>query len=192
MSRNTKIILVVVGTLGIICALLCVTLVFFVPQFAQNFAGQLQDPANVRRIASEIADFDLPRGYQEFIGMDLLGTQMVAFNPPNNRGIILMLIQMPAANASREQMEQQLRQQLGSQPSSSCSDYVKVGEETIAIKGTPTTLTISECTSTSRNLRMRQEVGVFQGKSGLAMVMGVGAVSEWDAATLRQFLGSIR
>ena len=191
MSRNTKIILVVLGTIVCSCALFCAAAFLFLPQWAQSFAGQAQDPANIRRIASEIAEFTLPPGYKEAFGFDFFGTKMVTFSPPNDRGIMLMFIQMPAASASREQMEQQLRQQTGSQSSSSCSDYVKVGEETIAIKGTPTTLTISECVSTG-GIRLRQEIGVFQGKSGVAMVMAVGAVNEWNAATLRRFLESIR
>lgn len=194
MSRNVKIILVIVGALVCSCGLLCIAGYIVLPQLGQSFVGQAQDPANIRRIASEIAEFTLPLGFKEQFGFDLLGMKIVAFSPASDSTFFLMLMQMPQANADRAEMERQLRQQTGGQSSNQCSEFRKVGEETVTIKGAPTTMVISECVS-QKGLAMRQQITYFQGKGGLALVMAMGVADRWGPANdtaLRRFLESIK
>ena len=190
MGRNTKIILVVLGSFAFICILLCVAAYIALPQLGQQFVGQAQDPANIKRIASEIADFDLPPGYQGLFGFDLFGQKMVMYSNNTTSANVLALFQVAGQNLDRAQTEEQMRQQLERSNSGSCTDRRVVGQETFSVKGAPTPFVISECTQ--RGVQMRQIVGAFQGRGGLAIALGMAPANRWDVVSFRRFVESIR
>lgn len=187
MSRNTKIILWIVLPLLASCILLCIAAVVLVPRAMQNAVSM--DPAKAKEVAAQIADYDLPRGYQEQMGMDFFTMQTVMLGRADKRGSMITLMQFKMAGVSREQMEQQMRQSFQNQYQGS-GTMKYVGERTVAIKDQPTVLTISESTESRTNLR--QATGVFTGKGGMVMVMIMGSPSDWDWRMLEDFLGSIR
>lgn len=190
MSRNAKIILVVAGTLICSCILLCIAGYIALPQLGQQFIGQAQDSTNIKRIASEIADFDLPAGYDGLLGIDILTVKMVMYSPGTTSANVLALVQVAGQNLDRAQTEAQMRQQLEGNGNSSCTGTQVVGQETFNVKGTPTLFVISECNR--RGVKMRQEVGTFQGRGGLAIVMGMSPTERWDPSGFRSFVESIR
>ncbi len=194
MSRNVKIILVVLGSLLVICTLSCVVLFVFFNRFANNFTAGLQTPevrqAQARQIGAQIADYTLPPGYTEEVGFDMFVEKLVMIGPTNNQGPVIMMISVSAATVNRQQMEQTLRQSFASQLSRS-GTFKSVGTHDVTIKGQQTTLAVSENDSTS-GLTERQATGVFQGKSGLVMMMIMGSVDEWDWPTIEAFCSSIK
>lgn len=190
MSRNTKIVLIVLGSSAFICILMCVAAYIALPQLGQQFVGQAQDSANIKRIASEIADFDLPSGYQGFFGVDIFTVKMVMYATGTTSASVLALVQVVGQNADRAETEAQMRQQLERNRNSSCTGTRVVGQETFNVKGAPTPFVISECNQ--RGVQMRQEVGTFQGRGGLAIVMGMSPSNRWDQNVFRQFVESIR
>lgn len=186
MSRNTKIILVIGGTLIVICGLLCIATILIAPRLAQNVL--VQDPARAKQIGAQIADYTLPSGYGEFMGMDVLTTQMVMLSPNSQRGPFLTLMQIRTSNVSRAQMEQQMQQAMQRQFQG--GTYQQVSEEMVTIKGQQTVLTVSE--SQGARGTMRQATGVFPAKSGLGMIMAIGSANEWNWQVVKDFCASIR
>lgn len=188
MSRNTKIILVVVGALFVICLGSCAVIALFLPRVVSN--AFTPNPANARKIASEIADYTLPPDYQEQIGMDLFVEKLVMIARPDRRGLILMLLQVSTPNVNREQVVRQMQEAFQQQFQRQSGAMHEVAQEPITIRGQETTLVISE-SETGTN-QMRQAVAVFNGNNGLVVVMAMANASEWDIELLRSFLGSIR
>lgn len=189
MSRNTKIALVVVASLTVICLGLCGAGVLLLPRLAGNVVSQ--QPADARRIAGDIADYTLPPGYSEVMGMNMLVYKMVAIAPQDmsRDGMIFMLMGTNAGGTSHEEMERQMQQSFQQQFGRSGSQMQVVGQERVTIRDQGVTMTIAE---NDASPKMRQAVGTFEGKNGLVIVMAMGAADRWDNALMRDFLGSIR
>jgi hypothetical protein len=191
MSRNTKIALGIGGLVLFSCVLLCVAAVLVLPSLASNFAGSTTDPTKAKEVGAKIADYSLPPGYREVMGMDLFYMQMVAIGRSGQRlnGTFIMLLQTGSA-ANRDQMEEQMRQAFERQYSRQGGALEYVGDREVTIKGAQTKLSISEGQSSQG--KIRQATGVFSGKSGIAIVMVYGSVNEWDWNVLDRFFASIR
>jgi hypothetical protein len=187
MSQNKKIVLFIVVPVVAICCLLCVITAVLIPRAMSNAIAD--DPTKSKQIGVQIADYTLPRGYQEEMGVDMYFEQIVSLARSDKRGVTIALIQVKT-NADRQQMEQQLQQAFQNQAPGSYAGMQYVGTRTVTIKGQPTVLTISETSDGSGDLR--QATGSFVGKGGVAMVMVMGDVSEWDWNMLDSFFQSIR
>ncbi len=188
MSRNAKIILVVVSTSLLSCVLLCATALILLPRLASNAitAGK----ADSKKVASEIADYILPPGYKEEMGVDAFFYQTVTLAPASGRGVTIMLMQMSGMNVNREQLDQQMRQVFQRQLETGSGVWKYAGERTVTIKDHPTKLTISEI-GTPKAV-MRQAQGAFTGKRGLVMISVLGPGDNWDWEMLDAFFQSIR
>ncbi len=186
MSRNTKIILVVSATIVFSCVLVCIASIILLPRIAEN--AFVQDPARAKQIGTQIAEYTLPSGYLEFMGMDVLTTQMVVLAPTSQRGVFITLMQIKTSNVSRGQMERQMQQAMQRQFQS--GTYREVGEESVTIKAQPTSLTVSESQTTRGTVR--QATGVFPAKSGLGMIMAIGLTNEWNWQVVKDFCATIR
>lgn len=187
MSQNKKIVLFVVVPIIAICCLACVVTVVMIPRTLSNAIAD--EPVKAKQIGAQIADYTLPRGYQEQFGVDMFFEQIVALGRGDERGVTIALIQVKT-NADRQQMEQQIRQAFQNQSQGKFAGMQAVGTRTVTIKGQPTPLTISE--ASDRTNTLRQATGVFAGKGGTALVMVMGDVSEWDWNLLDNFFQSIR
>ena len=111
MNRNTKIALVVVGSLSLICVLACVG----VALLGGRIAGQVftTDPQQARDIGRQIADYTPPPGYTEQMSMNVLTAKWVIIGPAGRNGVIFMLMQ--EFGMRREQIELQMRQAVQAQ-----------------------------------------------------------------------------
>ncbi len=170
MSRNVKILLVVVGSLLLLCILACGVTFLVVPRYIENTFSRLGTPevreAQAKQVGAQIADYTVPPGYQEEIGFDMIFEKIVGIGPVDNHGPMIMMISVNTPSVNRQQMEQQLRQSFSNQFSRGSGVYKDVGTHPVTIKGEQTNLSVSE-TDNSNGVGMRQAMGVFQGKSGL-------------------------
>jgi len=187
MSQNKKIVLFIVMPVIAICCLACIVIAVLIPRIMSNAVAS--DPAKSKEISGKIADYTLPRGYQEQMGVDFFTVQTVALGRADERGVGIMLMQFQSTGTSRDQMEKQMQQAFQNQYQGNNAPLTYVGERTVTIKGQPTILTISESAEDATPLR--QATGVFSGKGGIAMVMVTGAISEWDWNMLDSFFQSI-
>ena len=187
MSQNRKIVLFIVVPVIAICCLACIVAAVLIPRAMSNAIAD--DPVKSKQIGAQIADYTLPRGYQEEMGVDMYFEQIVSLARSDKRGVTIGLIQVKT-NANRQQMEQQVQQVFQNQAQGNYSGMQYVGTRTVTIKGQPIVLTISEMSNSTGT--MRQAAGAFSGKGGLAMIMVMGDVSEWDWNLLDSFFQSIR
>ena len=192
MSRNAKIALIVVGALVVICLGVCG--VGFIG--LQRFGSQFGNPQNAQKVGSEIADYTLPEGYSELMGVDVLIYKMVMIAPSsksNGQGMAFMLMGMNTPTANQEQMQQQMQQAFQQQYGKTGTTHV-VGQENVMIRGNQTSLTIAGTDSSTGRAQatIRQAIGTFQGKNGLVILMVMGSKAAWDDTLMREFLSLVK
>ncbi len=189
MSRNAKIALIVIGSLAVVCVAVCAAGFFLLPTLARNLVSD--NPANAKQVASEIADYTLPPGYAERMGMNFLVYKMVMIAPEQDAssGMFIMLMGTQAAGVDQADMERQMQQSFQQQFGRNGSRMEVVGQERVTIRGKETTITIAESDASPK---MRQAIGAFEGKNGLVVVMLMGSANDWDDGLMREFLSSIR
>jgi hypothetical protein len=154
--------------------------------------GVKTDPESASRAAHEIADYELPDGYQERMAMDIMFYSFVMIGPEsyNVDKPIIMLAQFQAG-VDQEQMEQQLRQSFEQQSGNRGMDMRLVEVKKATIRGDETEIAIYEGTDGNGNT-MRQLITSFPGKGGTAMLMITGDAQEWDQDIIDDFIESIR
>ena len=155
--------------------------------------GVETDPASASKAAHEIADYDLPPGYQEQMSMNLFVYTFVMIAPESSTTLdkpIIMLAQFQAG-VDQQQMEQQLRQSFEQQSSSSGADMKLVEVKKMTIRGEETDVAIYEGTDQNGN-NLRELITSFPGKDGTAMLIIMGDAQEWDQQMVDDFITSIR
>ncbi len=188
MSRTTKIILGITVSILAFCGLACILLVLLLPRLAQNVVST--DPNKANDVGKQIADYTLPEGYKQVMGMDMFFEKIVALARADPYGPTIMLMQVNTPYASREELERQMEQSF-QQSTARQGTYRQVGTHEVTIKGQSATLTVSESDAASRTT-MRQATGVFKGKGGIALIMFMGDPEEWDWKLVEDFCGSIK
>jgi hypothetical protein len=154
----------------------------------------ITNPDRVQAVGNQIADYDVPPGYEEMFAMNMMGMKLVAIGPstPTADSTMIMLMQFPAGmDVSRQQMERQVEQALARQTGLSSADMTSVGKEEAVINDEAVTLTVREGT-TGRGERIRQLTGLFDGRSGPTILMITGEVAAWDQEMVDAFITSIR
>ncbi len=205
MSRNGKIILAIVAVVLVLCiGAVAVGALFFartsssisqVVQLAEELPAQevnTPDSESVGELANSIVDFDLPEGYAPEASVNLLGFKVATFSPGDGKSHLYLMQFPPSAEVNREAMEKQLLQALRSSGQSWDADEMhQVGEIVKTIRDEEVTFTISEGTD-NEGATFRAVVGVFQGKSGPALLMFAEPVEKWDEARVGALLDSLK
>jgi hypothetical protein len=157
--------------------------------------GMKTDPVSAAKAAHEIADYELPPGYQEQMAMDLYIYSMVVIgsDTTNSSAIeikpMIMLAQFQAG-ADPEQMKQQIRQSFEQQAGRRGFTMKIVETKTMTIRGAETDVLIYEGTDDNGDT-MRQLITTFPGKDGTAMLMIMGSPQNWDQEEFDAFIESI-
>ena len=192
MSRNTKIVIGIIGGILGVCCLIAIVAALVLPRMFQNFAEGIDDPAEAAEVAESIVDYDLPSGYNEQGAMNFLGFRMAFITGPSEESMI-MLAEFPAALSGDEaQMQQQMRDAFANQTGTGRNVYLEfVSSEDVTINGAEATLGTYEGTDGQGN-NIRQIVGVFEAKSGNpGMLMIFGDLNNWDEGGISQFIDSL-
>ncbi len=190
MSRNTKIILAVSACVVVFCGLACIAGFLFFTIQTRNLVSTATDPNKQQQVGNQIAEYTVPAGYKQAMGMDLLVEKVVMLEPTNNQGPAIMLIQLMTSTASQEELERGM-QQAFQQSGTRQANYEVVGTHPVTIKGKATNLTVSESTAGTSHI-LRQATGVFPGKGGIAMIMFTGSSDSWDWKLIEDFCASIK
>ena len=195
-NKNTKAIWIGLGAAALFC-LCAVAVAFFVFYKAGQRVkeGMKTDPASASKAAHEIADYDLPPGYQEQMSMDLMVYKFAIIAPPttNNsiRGPMIMLAQFNAIGTDPQQMEQQLRKSLEQQSGNRGTNMKVVDVKKMTIRGSEASVVTYEGSSANGNT-LRQVITSFPGKNGTAMLIIMGSAQTWDQQMVDDFIKSIR
>jgi len=198
MNKTTKTVLIIIGSLLVLCA--CTSAVLLgtglwsfgkVIEFADN--STTEDPQEVARIASKIADFDIPEDYSRQYGMEIDTFNLVQY-ANNGEDTYIFLAQFPAdTSINPDQLMREIKNS-SRNPNHPLynTDMQIVEQKLVTIRGEETTLTISEGTSDQGEL-YRMANAKFQGNgSGPALLMIVGPADGWDAQMVEDFVASIR
>jgi hypothetical protein len=198
MNKTTKTVLIIIGSLLVLCA--CTSAVLLgtglwsfgkVIEFADN--STTEDPQEVSRIASKIADFDIPEDYSRQYGMEIDTFNLVQY-ANNGEDTYIFLAQFPAdTSINPDQLMREIKNS-SRNPNHPLynTDMQIVEQKPVTIRGEETTLTISEGTSDQGEL-YRMANAKFQGNgSGPALLMIVGPADGWDAQMVEDFVASIR
>lgn len=198
MSQTTKTVLIIVGSVLLLCA--CTTAVLMgtglwsftkIVEFADD--STTEDPQEVAQIASEIAAFDVPEGFSTQYGMKISTFSLVQYSTRNEENYIF-LTQFPAdTSINVDEMMRQIKSSSRNPDSHWYNvDTEIIEKRPITIRGEVTSLSISEGTSDQGEL-YRMANATFQGRGeGPALLMIVGPADQWDAKTVDDFIASIR
>ena len=197
MDKTTKTILIVIGSLLLICV--CAAGVIFatglwsfgnIVKWADSNTSE--NPPEVARVGGEIADFEIPTGFGSPYGMHFGDITMVGYASQSKNSHIL-LTQFPEGTSVNTNEVLKLISQYSNDPNSRWADTQTevIEEKPVTIRGQESTLTISEGTS-SDGITYRTAVANFPGRGGPSLVMIAGPVDEWDIETVEAFIASIQ
>jgi hypothetical protein len=198
MDKTTKTVLIIIGSLLVLCActvaILAGTGLWSFGKFVQ-FADKstTENPQEVAQIASGIADFNLPEDYTTHYGIKIATFSMVQYTTRNEENYIF-LTQFPAGTSIN--VEEMLRQIKNSSRNPNSPwynvDTTLVEQKRVNIRGEETTLSISEGKS-DKGVMYRMANATFQGKgAGPTLLMVVGPADQWDTQLFEDFIASIR
>jgi hypothetical protein len=198
MNKTTKTVLIIIGSLLVLCA--CTTAVLLgtglwsfgkVIEFADN--STTEDPQEVAQIASEIADFDVPEGFTTEYGMKISTFSLVQYTTSSQHTFIF-LTQFPAGTSiNPDEMMREIKQSSRNPNSAWYNVDMQIVEQNpVTIRGQETTLSISEGSSDNGEM-YRMANAKFQGNgAGPALLMIVGPADQWDMTMVEDFIASIQ
>ena len=198
MNKTTKTILIVIGSLLVLCgcaaAVLLGTGLWSFGKFVQVVdSGTTENPQEVAQIAAEIADFEAPDGFPKQYGMQLAGITMVQYMTQDENTVIFVTEFPAGTSINVNEMLRQIRNNSGNPNSRWYNVYTKLVEQKpVTIRGEETTLSINEGTSDQGEL-YRMANATFQGDGdGPAVLMIIGPADQWDTGMMESFIASIR
>jgi hypothetical protein len=192
MSRSTRIILAVMA----IALFLCCVAGLGVALLGTRLVGRavITDPDRVATVSSQIADFQIPPGYEQMFASNVAGVKMVALSPadPQAGFMVIMLLQLPAPTGSNQkEMERQMARALAQQTGVGSADLEVTGQEQVTIKGETVALTVRDGT-TQDGQTLHQVSGLFPGQGGPTLLVITGLTEDWDQSAVDRFIASIR
>lgn len=200
MSKNTKIILGIVGGVIVLCMCVCLggwaALKIGGTSLAETMA--IDDPAEAATLGHGMLDYTLPAGYQEKIAINFFVMKMVLISPGNTNiqdssQTIMMMAEFPSSFVSNEEdMRDQLRQQMNQTVGERNWKMEFVEEVPRVIRGQEVNLMIYEGVD-ENGTPMRQIISnTFKGKNGQMILWMAGSKAGWDQPAIDTFINSIR
>jgi hypothetical protein len=198
MNKTTKIILIVIGSLLVLCA--CTTAALLgtgiwsiskLVQFAENNTSE--EPQKVTQVASNIAQFDVPAGFNPVYSMKIANFTMAQYMTEDEKSVILMTQFPQGTSINMDEMMRQI-QQNSHRPNSPWynMETALLEQKPITIRDGETTLSISEGTNDNGETYHMAST-TFQGKGGGPTVLMIVAPEEqWDDQMVEDFIASIQ
>lgn len=167
----------------------------------KNAVKTTTDRAEVQRAVGEIADFDVPPGFNPDTAVtisvpftDQTVMTMVSYAPPDKQGMILLSgIGSIAAAADREQMRRNVEQQMNQQgmPSKSL-EIDETRDLEVEIRGQPAKFRIHKAHDPQSKQNYVQFDGMFEGKQGPAVLIGQVKAENFSEDDAENLLRSIK
>ncbi|HUQ69915.1 MAG TPA: hypothetical protein VM165_10350 [Planctomycetaceae bacterium] len=179
------------GAIGGVCVLgCCGAMAWFGYQFKPTI---VQTSPEVRAMAAEIANFDIPEDFQGKMGMKMdnsfMSMRMCQFEHQTGRGQ-MQLMEMKVKVGDPKEQEQQLKQQMQQQGAAEMKTLNIVKSETreITIHGQPAQFTFAEGQDASTSTTYHDVQGQFTGKNGIAKLHLQVEDEVWDEEAVMQML----
>lgn len=196
MDKTTKTALIIIGSVFLLCACAVTALIFTglwslgnIVKWVDN--STTENPQEAIRVGSEIADFEIPEGFDSPYGIHFGDVNMVGYTSQSKKSHILVAQFPEGTSINVEEMLRQISEGNGD-PNSIWykTETTLIEERPVTIRGQETTLSISEGTS-SDGITYRTATATFQGKGGPSLVMVAGQLDEWDIELVEKFILSI-
>ena len=147
----------------------------------------LTDSAHVNTLAQQMADFQLPDGYQPDYAIEALGYAVAAYKGSDQHSH-LVLMQGPADMEINENML--VGYVANDQRATNWTQMTVLKSEQRVVRGAAATITLSERIN-SEGQRYRQLNMVFAGKQGPVLLVVNQLTSRWNNAAIDAFIASI-
>lgn len=194
MSKNTKTILIALVVAGVFCLVAVVAAVGGMGLLAERFKNNIvAEPEKVQKMAQEFINYQLPDGYTERMGMDLIVYKMImlgASDDSDAKPMILLAHFQDSSGMTPEQMSTQMQKSFEQQNGQKGATLKLVETRTVTVNGQETTLSVNEGTDSGGNT-LRQWITTCPGKTGLVMILIQGETTDWDEDALNSFLASL-
>lgn len=191
MNRTIKIILGLAAGILVLCLIVSVAGLLLFRSAGKALTKTFQtQAATTAQIATQIADFELPAGYGNTVTAHLAGYSLVGYTgtdehshiylaqADSSTGITMEEIQRHILETSRAEQDQNVEMQI-------------VDTVAATIRGQEVNLVVSEGLNHDGDVS-RQLSGLFQGRSGPAVVIVSGPAATWNQALVDEFIASVR
>ena len=196
MDKTTKTILIVVGSLLLVCA--CAATAIFATglwSFGRfvSWADESvsENPQVAVRVGSEIADFEVPDAFTSAYTVHFGDLSVVGYETQSGNSHILFAQFPDGTHIDVDEMLRKISERSGDPRSIWYgTETTQIEEKTVTIRGQETTLSIAEGT-TSEGITYRTATATFQGANGPALVMVASPIEEWDTEMVESLIASI-
>jgi hypothetical protein len=197
MDKSTKTILIVIGSILLVCG--CITAGIFATglwSFSRfvNFTERSvsESPQVAVRFGSEIADFEVPEGFASPYGIHFGDMTLVGYKSSSEKSLLL-LAQFPKGTSINVDEMLRMIEEGSGDPNSIWykTETTVVEQKAVTIRGKECNLSISEGTS-SDGVEFRMATAKFDGRGGPSLVMIAGPIDEWDIEMVENFISSIK
>lgn len=194
---SQKQILIVIAILVLICCCVAGLGLAGMGYLGEGISRSIEnadDPENVARITSSIADYDVPAGYEQ-TAFEMLSIKYVFIASGNGINPFILLMQLPEKMVGdQEEMQKEMERSMARQSGRRSITMQIVEEKNYTIRGqqVPATVMEGETEIEGTLVFMRQMIVVFEGKTGVAALMFYGAKDGWDQKMIDSFIASIR
>jgi len=197
MDRTTKTILIVVGSVLVLCA--CATATVFatglwtlrtVSRVAEQTVSE--SPQEAVRVGGEIADYEIPEGFGSPASIHIGDITLIQYTTPDEMSYIL-LAQFPKGTSIDVEKMLKLMEEGTSDPNNIwySTDMKIIEQVPVIIHGQETTLNVSEGMNLDGQ-NYRYATAKFEGRGGPALVMVATPVDEWDLEMVEDFISTIQ
>ncbi|MDQ2692203.1 MAG: hypothetical protein M3Y68_09245 [Chloroflexota bacterium] len=197
MSQTTKTILIILGSLLVLCActttlLLATGLWSFGSFISRTEVSVNDDPGVAVRVGAEIADFEAPPGFTAQYGIHIGDLSIVGYESQGGKSHILFAQFPDGTKINVEEMLKQISEYSGdSRDDWYRSETTIIEEKPVTIRGQASTLSIAEGTS-SDGSTYRTATASFQGRNGPALMIVASPVEDWDMQIVEDLIASIQ
>lgn len=197
MDKTTKIILIVVGSVLVLCT--CATATVFVTglwtfRTVAKVAEQTvsENPQEAVRVGGEIADYEVPDGFGSPASLHIGNMTMIRYRTQDEMSYIL-LAQFPEGTSINLEEILRLMEEGTNDPNNVwySADTKIIEQKPVTICGQETTLNVSEGINVDRR-DYRYATAKFEGRGGPSLVMVATPVDEWDSKMVEDFISTIQ
>lgn len=197
MDKTTKTILIILGSLLVICA--CTVAAIFgtglwsltkYNQWAET--STTSDLSEVAKLSQEIAVFTLPDGFGSPYGIHIGEITSVGFSS-HSKNTHILLTQFPEGTSinTEELLKQVSKYSMNPDNAWNNANMKVIEEKPVTIRGQESILSISEGTS-SDGTNYRSAITTFDSNKGVTMLIIAGPLEEWDRKMVDDFIVSIQ
>jgi len=197
MDKSTKTILVVIGSIVMVC--ICGTIVLIFTAFslfnklsALDISASHVEDLRAVRVGEEIADFVVPPGFGDPYGVYFLDVTLIGFTSEDELSQIILGQFPEETSLDLDEMLRQIDQVPGeSNPLFSLVEMIPLEEKTVHIRGHESTLYIRQGIS-EYGMSYHSAILSFRGRGGPALLMIVIPSEDWDIKLVQSFIESIQ